>query len=209
MVGKNYYWWGNNANISVSDQTDGQGIVKLSVPEVPMEVTADLSVPGILPQNETTAQAAIGGQKINVTVYWQPMSVELSGSALIIPPQTSASITLQYQPSAVNYYPPPYATPGATGPGAPTTPASAATTSETSDQPPSSQGQSAPATRISPFSTATSRAKIGTFSQPSTTTAASRNGGCASDLALLGLDAAAAAVAVVATIFVARARPKH
>jgi hypothetical protein len=74
------------------------------MPSAPLLVTADLNVPIVLPQTQSTVTVTVGGQKVNVTLYWQPSSVYLQGQTLILPPQTSGSIVLQYQPQQV-YYP--------------------------------------------------------------------------------------------------------
>jgi preprotein translocase subunit SecF len=50
-----------------------------------------------IPKSVTTVTTTVGGQPVNVTVYWQPNYVELTGSALIIPPSTSAHMTLQVE----------------------------------------------------------------------------------------------------------------
>jgi len=48
-------------------------------------------------KNESTVETNVGGQEINVTMYWQPTYVGLSGSGLLIPPQNSLNLTLRYQ----------------------------------------------------------------------------------------------------------------
>lgn len=96
--------------LALSNQTSN-GVATLQVPDLPVEVTAWNWVQVQLPSNETTVQKNIGGQTINVTVYWQPMYLGLSGSAVIIPPQNSAQITLYanlqpnywFYPTGVNY----------------------------------------------------------------------------------------------------------
>ncbi|MGI0084882.1 MAG: hypothetical protein ACREBQ_07355 [Nitrososphaerales archaeon] len=80
--------------LALWNQTSSNGVATLTVPSLPVEVTAWNWIQVNLPSNETTVQKNIGGQEINVTVYWQPMYVGLSGSAVIIPPQNSAQITL-------------------------------------------------------------------------------------------------------------------
>jgi len=54
-------------------------------------------VPVNLPTNQTTTKVDVGGQIVNVTVYWEPTYVGLAASALIIPPTNSVSLTLHYQ----------------------------------------------------------------------------------------------------------------
>jgi hypothetical protein len=100
-----YYWAGDN-NAVMWNQTGSDGVATLTIPNLPVIVTGYASVPVILPQNETTTQVTVAGQTINVTAYWQPMYVEFQGTTLVMPPATTASITMQaYQPE---YYPMPY-----------------------------------------------------------------------------------------------------
>lgn len=80
-------------------QTGSDGNFTLVVPAAPVQVTASISVPIQLPKNVSTVTVIVGGQKVNVTVYWQPNSVYLSGQTLILPPQEGAAITLQVQQS--------------------------------------------------------------------------------------------------------------
>jgi hypothetical protein len=109
-----YYWAGDN-NAVMWNQTGSDGVATLRVPNLPALISAYASVSVILPKNETTTQVTVAGQTVNVTVYWQPMYVEFMGSALVMPPSTSASIVLQaYQPS---YYPVPYGVATASGSG--------------------------------------------------------------------------------------------
>ena len=91
-----WYWIYQN-NIVLSNQTDKNGVATLTVPSVPVEVTSWKWVPIALPKNETTTQVSVGGQMVNVTVYWQPTYIGLAGEALIIPPQTNADIVLHGQ----------------------------------------------------------------------------------------------------------------
>jgi hypothetical protein len=106
IVGE-WYWWGNtNSKLVLWGQTDKTGRVDLVVPSVPVEVSAWAWLPVNLPSHQTTVQTTVGGEKVNVTVYWQPTYVGLAGSALIIPPKTGASITLHAQQP--NYWATPY-----------------------------------------------------------------------------------------------------
>jgi hypothetical protein len=101
-----YYWWpfaSPYSSITLSNQTDSNGNAYITVPSLPIMVTAWDWVQVNLPTNETTVQRTIGGQVINVTVYWQPTYVGLTGSALVIPPSSSASITL-YANEQPNYW---------------------------------------------------------------------------------------------------------
>jgi hypothetical protein len=119
IVGQWYYWWGQNSGVVMSAQTGPDGVANLVLPVAPAVLTAWDWVPVNLPQNDTTVVVNVGGQKVNVTVYWEPTYVGLSASTLLVPPATSANLTLQYQqpnywylPQGVNYAPAP------SGPGA-------------------------------------------------------------------------------------------
>ncbi len=106
VVGSFYYWNGANNEV-MWNQTGSDGVTTLTIPALPVEVTSWASVPVILPKNYTTTQVTVAGQPVNVTAYWQPMYVGFTGSALIIPPSTSAKIVLE--PYQENYYPIAYA----------------------------------------------------------------------------------------------------
>lgn len=80
-------------------QTDKDGNVNLVLPDAPVQVSASMYIPIQLPQNISTITVDVAGQKVNVTVYWQPNYVNLFGQALILPPQKGAEITLQVQQS--------------------------------------------------------------------------------------------------------------
>lgn len=99
-----WYWSSmyNDRTLVLSNQTSN-GVATLTVPALPVEVTAWNWIQVNLPSNETTVQKSIGGQVINVTVYWQPMYVGLSGSAVIIQPENSAQITM-YANQEQNYW---------------------------------------------------------------------------------------------------------
>ena len=108
VIGYNYGW---SPAWNMSGQTGSDGNVTLVLPQGPVQVSASLSVPIQLPKNVSTVTVVVGGQKVNVTVYWQPNYVYLSGETLILPPQESGSITLQVQQN--NPYPIPlYASSG-------------------------------------------------------------------------------------------------
>ena len=100
-----WYWVYEN-NVILTNQTNQNGVATLTVPSVPLQITAWSWVQVNLPSSQTTTQVNIGGQKVNVTVYWEPTYVGLAGEALIIPPQSSASITLMSQQQS--YWATPY-----------------------------------------------------------------------------------------------------
>jgi hypothetical protein len=97
VVGEWYFWWGSNSSVTMGTQTNGSGIARLILPVAPAVITAWKWVPISVGSNGSTVQTTIGGQKVNVTIYWQPTYIGLSGSGLLLPPQSSISITLHYQ----------------------------------------------------------------------------------------------------------------
>jgi hypothetical protein len=139
-VGMGYSY---SPNMVSYGQTGSDGNFTLVMPDAPIEVSAYLSVPVQLPKNVTTVvPVEIGGQMVNVTVYWQPSYVGLYGQALILPPQSGADITLQAQQ---NPYPIYYSVPGQGGATVVTTITSTATGSSGQSM---SSGQPG---KISPF----------------------------------------------------------
>jgi hypothetical protein len=94
VVGGNYL---NSQEWVTYGQTGSDGNFTLEMPSAPIQVSAYMSIPIQLPQNVSTVPVEVGGQKVNVTVYWQPDYVYLSGQALVLPPQNTASITLKVQ----------------------------------------------------------------------------------------------------------------
>ena len=96
VVGADMYW-GDNSNLSMYAQTAANGMAQLVVPDVPLTVTASDSVQVNLTQSQTTVQVNVGGQPVNVTLYYSPNYVYLSASALLLPPQTSLSMVLSAQ----------------------------------------------------------------------------------------------------------------
>jgi nitrogen fixation-related uncharacterized protein len=97
VVGEWYFWWGPNSPITMGAQTDSNGIAHLVLPMAPAVITAWKWIPILEGSNGSTVQTTIGGQKVNVTIYWQPTYIGLSGSGLLLPPQNSINITLHYQ----------------------------------------------------------------------------------------------------------------
>jgi hypothetical protein len=97
VVGEWYYWWGEGSSLTMGAQTDSGGVAHLVIPSAPAVVTAWQWVPILTGKNGSTVQVTVGGEKVNVTVYWEPTYVGLSGSGLLLPPQNSISLTLHYQ----------------------------------------------------------------------------------------------------------------
>jgi hypothetical protein len=166
-----YYYYGSN--FTSSAQTGADGTAVLTMPKAPLLVTSYISVPITLPQPNVTV--IIGGQKVNVTVYYYPTSVTLEGQTLILPPQTSGSITLHYQPQQY-YYPLPL---GLSKPSGVTNTSSGTVTSiTTTTSTTMSASQNTAQGRIPPFSPA--NVEAATPVKPSTlttTVAAKRIGG--------------------------------
>ena len=97
VVGEWYYWWGEGSSIIMGAQTDSNGVAHLVIPSAPAVVTAWKWVPILTGKNGSTVQVNVGGEKVNVTVYWEPTYVGLSGSGLVLPPQNNINLTLRYQ----------------------------------------------------------------------------------------------------------------
>ena len=97
--------WGANSSLSMYAQTAADGVAQLVVPALPLEVSASDSVQVNLTQSQTVVQVDVGGEPVNVTLYYSPNYVYLSASALLLPPQASLSMTLaaQAQPQLVPY----------------------------------------------------------------------------------------------------------
>jgi len=144
----------------------------------------------------------IGGEKVNVTVYWQPSSMGLAGDALIIPPTTSASITLHVQ--TPTYWATPYgaatgtalSSSGAVGPSPP--PAAGAIPAKVAQQYQSVQGYSAATTISAPIRTVTATPEaVSTAPTPQPTTSS------VSDTILLVVAAAALVTSALSLSLVA------
>jgi len=143
VVGGNYL---NSQQWVTYGQTGSDGSFTLLLPEAPIQVNAYISFPIQLPKNVSTVPVVVGGQKVNVTVYWQPSYVTLSGQALVLPPQMSADITLKVQPSSP--YPIVYNSGGAPTAGAVTVTTTVGTTTAGAQQ----AGASQQSRNIAPFS---------------------------------------------------------
>ena len=97
IVGEWYFWWGPNSSVTMGGQTNSSGIARLVLPVAPAVITAWKWIPITAGPNGSTIQTTVGGQKVNVTIYWQPTYIGLSGSGLLLPPQNNIGITLRYQ----------------------------------------------------------------------------------------------------------------
>ena len=105
-----YYYDGLNTKAVMENQTSAGGSTTLIVPNLPILIQGYISIPITVPKTTTATTTTVGGQPVNITMYWEPNYVELSGTALIIPPQTSAQMTLKVEQS--NYIVEPYTTGG-------------------------------------------------------------------------------------------------
>ena len=186
VVGANYPY---SQDWVTYGQTGSDGIFTLVMPRAPIQVSATLPYSINLPKNVSTITVVIGGQKVNVTVYWQPNSVTLSGQALILPPDSGADITLQVQQSYP--YPVYYGAPGTASGGAVTTVTTTLATATATPQ----QGASPQSNGIAPFSP--SSAQVSSPAQQETSVA---SGFSAIEVLIIGLGAAA--VVGVGALFV-------
>lgn len=151
VVGMEY---GYGQNWVSYGQTGSDGNATLMMPAAPVEVNAYLSVPIKLPPGTGTVPVNVGGQDVNVTVYWQPYQVELVGQALVLPPQTGADITLKVQqfPYPIPIPVTPYASSGAVQSGVTTVTVTSTPAGSSQQAAPSSQSGS-----IAPFSPTSSQ----------------------------------------------------
>ena len=197
IIGSYYYL--PTADWVMWGKTGSDGSFTLKVPSLPVEVYASTSVFVDMPKSLTTYVTTIGGEKINVTAYWQPTYVYLEGYALIVPPQTSASITLHAQ--QLPYYGIPYATGQTTPPIQSGTDVKTATT--VGSGAPQTNQASGPTNQpqiIPPFSTTA-------IASPVASTSGSLLGS-ASELMLVGITIVAAALAATfGTMLVLRRKP--
>lgn len=130
VLGGNYYSGYGVSPLTMSGQVGTSGTATLVVPAAPVEITAWNWVPVNLPSSPGSTVVTVGGEKVNVTVTWQPAYVGFVGSLLIVPPQTTGSIVLQLQQQ--NYWVTPQ---GVSSTGALTSGAAAATSGPVSSSP--------------------------------------------------------------------------
>ena len=97
VLGGDYYSLNSVNPLNMSGQVGTSGTTRRVVPAVPVEITAWNWVPVNLPTSPGSTVVIVGGQKVNVTVTWQPAYVGFAGSLLMVPPQTTGSIVLQLQ----------------------------------------------------------------------------------------------------------------
>jgi hypothetical protein len=143
VVGSNYAY---SSQWVTYGQTGKDGNFTLVLPSAPVQIGASISVPIQLPQSTSVVTVEVGGQKVNVTVYWQPNYVNLAGQTLFLPPQNGAKITLQVQQSS-SY--PVYSNGAGSSPGSVTTVTSTASTTTAAAR---LAGSSSQSNNIAPFS---------------------------------------------------------
>ena len=104
VFGSSYYW-GYEANVVTWATTAANGIATLTTPTAPVQINAWLWIQS----NETSSPTVMVGapsQVVNGSVIAIPTYVGLAGSALVVPSQSSVTITLQVQQP--NYWVTPY-----------------------------------------------------------------------------------------------------
>ena len=218
IIGQDYYWWNAGSSVVMSNQTNDLGIAHLVLPQAPAVISAWDWVPvnspvnnGTVPVNppviNSTVPTNIGGQKINVTVYWQQTYVGLSASAVVIPPSSSVSLTLQYQQP--EYWVTPQgvetATAGSSGASSGTVadqPTGVPSTVQSSPSGTESQGQ-----YYLPLAIPSIEAALGTTGSTTTTSSHATPGGGVTTVAI-GATAVVLATLGVAVV-VLRMRPHH
>ena len=93
----NYYYYGYNSKIVMWNTTNADGTATLVLPNYPIQLSAWNWIPINLPKNYTTVQTTVGGELVNVTVYWSPSYVGLAATTLLMPPFSGVSLTLHQQ----------------------------------------------------------------------------------------------------------------
>lgn len=206
VVGANWYW-GDSSRVTMYAQTAANGVAHLVVPQVPMAVTASKSVQVSLPKSQTTMQVSIGGQLVNVTLYYGPSYVYESATALLIPPQTSLGmvVTAQTGYPMIPYGVGPVAADKATvSPGAvPPNSVQGQQTSQGAGAPAPAQGSGGPSPNAQPSSIPPIPASY--TGAPSTTQSSSGT----PSVSLLAVGTLALAGAIAATVGVAISKTRH
>jgi hypothetical protein len=104
VVGSSYYW-GYEPDVVTWASTGADGVATLVTPAAPVQVDAWIW----LPSNATSypsPQGGATGTAVNGTSVAVPVYLGLAGSALVVPPQATVSITLEAQQA--NYWVVPY-----------------------------------------------------------------------------------------------------
>ena len=114
VIGSSYYW-GYEPNVVTWATTGADGVANLTVPTAPVQINAWIWIPYNETGSSTPPNVGAPSQIVNGSVIAYPIYVGLAGSSLVVPPQTSATITLHDQQP--NYWVTPYvaaATPSGT-----------------------------------------------------------------------------------------------
>jgi hypothetical protein len=104
-IGSSYYW-GYEPNVTTWTTTGPDGYATLITPTAPEQIDAWSWLPLNLTDN-TAPQVIIAGEPVNVTGPMEPAYIGVAGSTLIVPPQTTATITMYTQQQS--YWITPYA----------------------------------------------------------------------------------------------------
>jgi hypothetical protein len=115
-IGSSYYW-GYEPNVITWTTTGPDGYATLVTPTAPEQIDAWSWLPLNL-TNNTAPQVIIAGEPVNVTGPIEPAYIGVAGSTLIVPPQTTATITMLTQQQ--NYWITPYAATATPGTGSTT-----------------------------------------------------------------------------------------
>ncbi|MDA4124053.1 MAG: hypothetical protein OK438_01190 [Thaumarchaeota archaeon] len=188
----NYYYYGPNVVSNL--QTGADGNVVLEMPKAPLLVTSYLSFPTAVPGGGSNGTTSSGGKSVNGTTPGQTTWVSLEGQTLILPPQTSGTITLQKQP-VMFYAPIPLGV--SVPPGVP-----APATNQTGSNSAAGSTQAPAKGRIPGFSSTDAPVALLTAS-PTSANGSAVQGLNAASLAVIGT---AAAIGALALVFVASRR---
>jgi hypothetical protein len=102
-----WYYWGYEPNVVTWASTGADGTATLVTPAAPVQVDAWSWLPVNVTTGYVPPQVGATGAPANGTVIPIPVYMGLAGSALVVPPQASVTITLQGQQA--NYWAVPYA----------------------------------------------------------------------------------------------------
>ncbi len=114
VIGSSYYW-GYEPNVVTWATTGADGVANLIAPTAPVQINAWIWIPSNETGSLTPPNVGASGQAVNGVIIAYPIYTGLAGSAIVLPPQTNATITLQAQQP--NYWVTPYvgtATPSGT-----------------------------------------------------------------------------------------------
>ncbi len=100
-----FYYWGYESNVITWTTTGPDGYATLVTPVAPEQIDAwswlPLNLTGI-----TAPQVIVAGEPVNVTGPMEPAYIGVAGSTMMVPPQTTSTITMVTQQQ--NYWETPY-----------------------------------------------------------------------------------------------------